>query len=86
MRNPIPLDPVAELAIIRSRAASGEARALRLKARLSLSEVADHCGAVTTTISRWEAGERLPRGEAGLRYARLIAQLAGLELPEVAAK
>lgn len=80
MKKPIPLDPVAELAIIRSRAASGEARQLRLRARLSLSEVADHCGAVTTTVSRWESGERRPRGEAGLKYARLIAQLSTLDL------
>jgi DNA-binding transcriptional regulator YiaG len=69
------MNDILLLARIRAQAADGTARAVRQSARLSLSEVAKHCGAVTTTISRWETGQRRPRGDAGLKYARLIEQL-----------
>lgn len=72
--------PASELAIIRSQADSGKAREVRLLARLSLSEVGAQCGTDASTVSKWETGQRRPRGESGLKYARLIQELAALDL------
>lgn len=77
MKNPT---PATELAIIRSLAESGAARETRLRTRLSLAEVAAQCGTDTGTVQRWETGQRRPRGDAGLKYARLIQELAALDL------
>ena len=66
---------VAQLAEVRALAASGAARSIRLGARLSLSEVADQLGVSTSTVFRWERGQRNPRGEAALRYGALLAEL-----------
>jgi DNA-binding transcriptional regulator YiaG len=38
--------------------------------------VARVVGVSTPTILRWETGEHRPGGEAGLRYAALIAALS----------
>lgn len=62
---------------MRRRIAEGEALAIRHAARLSQAEVAEHCGVNQQTISRWEHGERVPRGPKGVRYAELILELSG---------
>jgi DNA-binding transcriptional regulator YiaG len=67
------------LSELRHLTASGEAAALRQRSRLSLPEVAADCGVTYWTIKRWESGERIPRGEAALRYADLLAALAQAE-------
>jgi transcriptional regulator with XRE-family HTH domain len=48
------------------------ARAVRARARLSQAEIAAACGVTPAAVSRWEAGNRKPRGEAARRYAGLI--------------
>ena len=63
------------LAEARLAAATGEARALRTNARLSLSDVARVCGVDPSTVHRWESGKRTPRGLAAMRYARLVRSL-----------
>ena len=66
---------VVELATIRRIARNGEARLIRETAGLSPAEVAEAIGASPLTVRRWERGDRAPRGDAGLRYARLLRDL-----------
>jgi len=66
-----------ELAEVRELTASGAARALRVGNRLSLSDVASAVGVAVSTVWRWEAGQRTPRGEPALRYGALLRRLAG---------
>jgi transcriptional regulator with XRE-family HTH domain len=55
--------------------ASGEATAIRESAGLSAASVGGAIGVDPTTPWRWENGHRQPRGEAALRYARLLKSL-----------
>lgn len=68
---------VSRLTAVRALAASGAARNIRLGAGLSLSELADQIEVSTSTVFRWERGQRKPRGEAALRYGSLLAELMG---------
>jgi DNA-binding transcriptional regulator YiaG len=61
---------------VRDLVTSGEAHRRRLAARLSLSEVAGAVRVAPTTVFRWERGERMPQGEAALRYLRFLDRLA----------
>jgi DNA-binding transcriptional regulator YiaG len=63
------------LSRVRALAASGEAREIRRRAKLTQAEVGDACRVADATISRWEKGLRAPRGQAALRYARLLVEL-----------
>lgn len=56
--------------------ASGRLREVRERARLSQSELASAIGVTPACVSRWEAGQRLPRGDAA---ERLAAELRRLE-------
>lgn len=69
------LREVERLAKVRAACASGEARRIRQAARLSLADVAGAIGVDLTAISRWERGERSPRGAAALRYGELLDRL-----------
>jgi len=70
---------LVRLAAVRSLADSGRARSIRRAAGISLQEVANVVGVRASTISRWESGQRVPRGDAALRYARLLHRLAACE-------
>jgi DNA-binding transcriptional regulator YiaG len=61
----------------REAARSGRGAALRTGAGISQAELADSIGVSAPCISRWEAGERRPRGAAALAYARVLHDLAG---------
>lgn len=65
------------LLVTRARAdlKSGAARSLRLACDLTQTEVAAQAGVSSAAVSRWEAGDRTPRGAAALRYARLMDAL-----------
>lgn len=65
-----------ELQQLRELTSNGGARAIRESARLSQADVALSVQTDPSTIARWERGERLPRGDAAVRYARLLARLA----------
>jgi transcriptional regulator with XRE-family HTH domain len=65
-----------EIAKARALIRSGRAQAIRERAGLSRSEVAESVGVNDSTIARWETGERSPRGEGAKRYARLLRELA----------
>jgi len=60
---------------VRDAARTGRAKDLRRQSGLAQAELGDFCGVSAATISRWENGSRVPRGEAALRYARALLQL-----------
>lgn len=57
-------------------ASPGAARAIRTSAGLSQGEVATVLSVGQVCVSRWERGERVPRGQAALDYARLLDRLS----------
>lgn len=63
------------LAQVRAACVSGAARRIRLAARLSQADAAGAIGADPSALSRWERGERSPRGQAALRYGELLDRL-----------
>jgi DNA-binding transcriptional regulator YiaG len=65
-----------QLVLVRELAASGEARRIRQAAGLSQADLARACSVSAPAISRWEAGSRIPRGEAARRYAAIILGFA----------
>ncbi len=87
------MDTHDALVLARGRqwAADGTARAIREFARLSQRDVGGTVGVSHGAICLWELGQRVPRGEAGLRYARLLVALveangkAGMPTPRTAA-
>lgn len=66
------------IAVARRLAANGTARQIRLAAGLSLYDVARDVGVRAGTVSRWETAQRVPRGEAAVRWAELLRDLAAL--------
>ena len=70
------IESLQKLTRARLLAASGEARELRVRGRLSLGEVAEACGVDQSTVWRWETGMRVPRGEAALAYDDVLLSLA----------
>jgi len=71
----ISADSAVTLARLRSDVASGRAREVRLRARLSQNEVAEVVGVAQPTVAGWESGRKMPRGEHAARYADLLARL-----------
>lgn len=63
-----------ELAEIRALVRSGGARTLREDLGLTLADTAAAVGVGTSTVSRWELGQRIPRGDAALRYCAALRQ------------
>jgi transcriptional regulator with XRE-family HTH domain len=57
------------------RNAATRGRAVRKKARLSLAEMAAEVPISEASLSRWETGVCLPRGEAAARYQRLLERI-----------
>jgi DNA-binding transcriptional regulator YiaG len=55
---------------------SGRGARLRLAAGISQGELAAAIGVSAPTLSRWEAGDRRPRGDAAVAYARELRKLA----------
>ncbi len=70
---------VLRLAGVRRAVRTGAARSIRVRSGLSQSDVARTIGVTPSAVSRWESGERLPQGEAALRYGRLLEELAAQE-------
>jgi DNA-binding transcriptional regulator YiaG len=69
------VEQVVDLAATRALARSGEARAIRERAGLSLREMAAALGVTRSALQRWEVGLRTPRGESAVRYGALLAAL-----------
>jgi transcriptional regulator with XRE-family HTH domain len=66
---------IVALAEVRLATESGHAKAVRQAARISQSELARNVGVSQASISRWEAGNRIPRGKAARRYAKVLRAL-----------
>jgi transcriptional regulator with XRE-family HTH domain len=64
-------------AVVRGRvlALSGRGREIRLALGLSLADVAQEVRCDKSSVSRWETSRHAPRGEAAVRYARLLDRL-----------
>lgn len=60
----------------REAARSGRGERLRIAAGISQGELAAAIGVTPAAVSRWEAGERRPRGDAAVAYAQLLRSLA----------
>lgn len=69
---------LALIAWARKAAEDGQARAIRERAGLTQLELAEVIGTTEASVSRWESAARLPRGELGLRYGQLLAELAAI--------
>lgn len=70
---PSPIDQAHELALLIE---SGEARALRLKNRMSLVTIAQEVHVSAVTVLKWEQG-RLPRGGNVDAYLSALRKLQG---------
>jgi DNA-binding transcriptional regulator YiaG len=66
---------IVALAEVRLATESGRAKAVRQAARVSQSELARNIGVSQASVSRWEAGYRVPRGKAARRYAKVLRAL-----------
>ncbi len=66
---------VVTLAQARRYAQTGEGARIRAAALLSLRDVAEVSNCAPATVWRWERGERAPRGDAAVAWARLLHDL-----------
>lgn len=79
--------PIA-IAEARARIRNGELRAARLRARLTLDDIAEELGVSRSTVCRWEKGDRRqhggrePRSAVAVRWAQLIADIEA-QMPAV---
>ena len=55
-----------------------EARAIRERAGVSEARLGQELGVTRGAVAKWERGDRRPRGDARLRYARVLADLKAL--------
>lgn len=67
---------------IREAAESGQARAIRENARVSLRETARETDVAASTLDRWERGLNRPRRDAALRWARVLETIQRDGQPE----
>jgi DNA-binding transcriptional regulator YiaG len=73
------LSEALELAAVRRMARDGTARRIREDASVSRSELARDLRVHESTVQKWEAGQRSPRGRVALQYGRLLKELEGAE-------
>lgn len=68
MRN----EDLLRIAQLRESCSSGEVRAWRVRSRLSQAELAQLLGVSSPAVSRWETGQRTPRGAVALKLASIM--------------
>jgi DNA-binding transcriptional regulator YiaG len=68
--------PLTLLLEARDAAQGGRARRLRQAAGVSQAEIARTVGVDPSCLSRWEAGRRRPGGDAAVRWALVLRDLA----------
>jgi transcriptional regulator with XRE-family HTH domain len=66
-------DDLVDLQKVRALGQSGALRLIR--GSLSLRDIADVVEVEPSTILRWERGDRVPHGDAAVRYGRLLQRL-----------
>lgn len=78
------IEQLSQVAHARALARSGAARTIREAAGVSLGELAGALGIAKSTLWRWEAGARSPRGDLAIDYAAALGRLMqrdGLDRP-----
>ncbi len=70
-----PTTDLLALKRVRALVRSGSARAVRIGAGLTRTEVARAAKVSARSLARWESGERLPHGAAALRYGAILDSL-----------
>ena len=60
----------------REWARSGRGARIRRVAGITQAQLARELGVTSTSISRWERGERVPRDRQAARYAQVLKTLA----------
>jgi len=68
-------DLVSEVREALGLPAPGVAKAIRVSAGVSQERLAEEIGCHRVTLARYEGGQRAPRGELRVRYARTLRQL-----------
>lgn len=74
------------LSAVRVACRNGQARAIRVNAGLTQDEIAQTVRRSQTTVALWESGQRVPRGEAALRYADVLESLSKPPVVIIAAR
>lgn len=64
-----------DLQEVRALARNGRARKIRLRANLSLADVAIVAEVSPSTVYRWEMGDRRPTGAAAVRYLKALREI-----------
>lgn len=70
------LDQLKRIVTANRHTSDGSARAIRRRAGLTLEEFAERVGVDQSTMSRWENGQRRPRGDAACRWLTALEELA----------
>ncbi len=70
------IEEAQALARVRRLLRSGQAQLIRIDAGMSQGEVARLLGVEPATVSRWENGTRIPRGQLALDYVRLLESVS----------
>ena len=73
--NALSIDEMVRRARLRELLASGEAQRLRQSAGVSRLEMARHCRVTTSTVTRWESGEKQATTRRALGYLDLLERL-----------
>jgi transcriptional regulator with XRE-family HTH domain len=68
-------DLLDEVRLVRQLPPPEDARAVRIKARVSLRRLAQEQRVHECTIHRWESGSHRPRAQVAIRYAEILAAL-----------
>lgn len=66
---------ILRIAAARRHAQSGSGRDIRRAALLTTGEVATAIGVSIGTLTNWEAGKTVPRGERSAKWAALLEEL-----------
>lgn len=79
MIGPMTSQEILWLSAARTHAETGSGRTIRLRAKLSMAEVAMAVGVAEPTIWRWEGGKSRPRGKAAIRWGALLSELSAVK-------
>lgn len=66
---------VDEIRLLQSLPTPGKAKAIREAAGISQERLAEELGVHRVTLTRWELGERRPRGASRLKYAEILIKI-----------
>lgn len=75
-RAPASPEDLTRIAKVRAMCASGDARRIREKARVTLREVATAIGADMSAVARWETGAAMPTTQFVLAYGDALKAMA----------